>query len=60
MSNIILIQDLMDQRARKEQELLFYSTKLQELEEKRNHVMKEIALTVKILEMIKKEKITNV
>jgi hypothetical protein len=60
MSNIILIQDLLDQRKRKEQELLFYSTKLAELEEKRNWVMKEIALTNKILLMIKNEKIVNV
>lgn len=60
MSNIILLRDLLDQKKRKEQELLFYSTKLAELEEKRNMLMKEIALTNTILTMIKKENIKSV
>lgn len=57
---IILIQDLLDQRKRKEQELQFYSNKLAELEEKRNYVLQEIALTSRILAMIKREDILQI
>lgn len=60
MSEIILITDLIDLKARKEKELDFYREQLRELQVKMFFVQKEIDLTVDIIDMIEKEKIVEI
>ena len=59
-SNIIVIQDLLDTRARKEKELAFYQEELRKLQEKMHFIKLEIRLTSDIISMIENEKILEV
>lgn len=59
-SKIIVIQDLLDTRARKEKELHFYQEELKKLEEKMHWLKMEIRLTTEIISMIEKEKIIDI
>jgi hypothetical protein len=57
---IILIQDLLDQKKRKEKELAFYLGKMKEYEEKLHFLQREIALTEKIIRLIEKDNLTEI
>jgi hypothetical protein len=56
---IILIQDLIDTKLRKEQELEFYEKELEKLQQKMWWVQKEIQLTEKIIDIIETEKVMD-
>jgi hypothetical protein len=56
---IILIQDLIDTKLRKEQELEFYQTELEKLQQKMWWVKKEIDLTETIINIIETEKVMD-
>lgn len=58
-SNIIIIQDLLDTKARKERELIFYQEELRKLQEKMHYVQLEIQLTTDIIVMIENEKMMD-
>jgi len=58
--SIILLQDLLDSRKRKQNELEFYNKKLEELSLRRHFIQKEIELTNAIIDMIEKEKMIDV
>ena len=60
MSEILMISDLMDIRARKLKELEFYTQQLEELKLKMVFIQQEIALTNKIIDMIEKETIIDI
>ena len=60
MSEIILISDLLDIRARKLKELQFYSEQLDELRMKMLYIQKEIDLTNQIIKMIETETIMDI
>lgn len=60
MSSIILIQDLIDSKLRKEQELAFYQGELEKLQQKMHYVQAEINLTNKIIEIIETEKVLDI
>ena len=60
MSEIILISDLLDIRARKLKELQFYSEQLDELKMKMLYIQKEIDLTNQIIKMIETETIMDI
>jgi hypothetical protein len=59
MSDIILINDLVDLRARKRKELEYYNKQLEELRYKMLFIQKEIDLTSDIIDMIEKEKMLD-
>lgn len=59
-SKIIIFQDLLDTKARKEKELLFYTQELKKLQEKMHYIQLEIKLTTDIIHMIEKEKIVDI
>ena len=59
MAKIILLSDLKDLRKQKEQELRFYTEKLEELNKKMFFIRKEIELTNFIIEIIEKENIVD-
>ena len=58
-TNIIIIQDLLDTKARKEKELIFYQEELRKLQEKMHYVQLEIQLTTDIIVMIENEKMMD-
>ena len=58
-SNIIIIQDLLDTKGRKERELIFYQEELRKLQEKMHYVQLEIQLTTDIIVMIENEKMMD-
>ena len=58
-SKIILISDLLDNKKRKEKELLFYNEELNKLLEKMNYLKHEIKLTNNIIQMIEQERIRD-
>jgi len=60
MSEILMISDLMDIRARKLKELEFYTQQLDELKLKMVFIQQEITLTNKIIDMIEKETIIDI
>lgn len=60
MGTIVLLQDLIDQRKRKQEELSRYSKSLEDLKTKLEYLRREIALTEKIIAMVKKEEIIEV
>ena len=60
MSEIILITDLLDIKARKMKELEFYNKQMSELKEKMFFIQKEIQLTSKIIDMIQKETMLDI
>lgn len=59
MATIVLLSDLKDLRKQKEQELRYYSQRLEELNKKLFFIRKEIELTNFIIDLIEKEKITD-
>ena len=60
MSEILMISDLLDIRARKMKELQFYSEQLEELRIKMLYIQKEIALTNQIIKMIEAETLIDI
>lgn len=60
MSEILLISDLLDIRARKIKELEFYMQQLEELKLKMVFIQKEIQLTNQIIDMINKETVIDI
>lgn len=60
MSEILLISDLLDIRARKLKELDFYNEQLKELQFKMVFIQKEINLTNQIIDMIERETIVDI
>lgn len=59
MGTIVLLQDLIDQRQRKQEELARYTENLAILKTKLDYLRKEIALTEIIISMVKKEEIVE-
>jgi hypothetical protein len=59
MSEILLIKDLIDLRARKKTELEYYNKQLKELRTKMIFIQKEIDLTNNIINLIEKEKVID-
>ena len=57
---IILIQDLIDSKLRKEQELEFYQKELDKLKLKMWSVQKEISLTNTIIDIIETEQVVDI
>jgi hypothetical protein len=60
MSEILLMSDLLDIRARKLKELEFYNQQLKELQLKMVFIQKEIELTNRIVDMIHKETVIDI
>ena len=60
MTDIIVMSDLLDIRARKLKELEFYNQQLKELQLKMVFIQQEIQLTNKIINMIEKEQIIDI
>jgi hypothetical protein len=60
MSEILLMTDLLDIRARKLKELEFYNQQLKELQLKMVFIQKEIELTNRIVDMIHKETVIDI
>lgn len=60
MSEILMISDLLDIRARKMKELQFYSDQLEELRIKMLYIQKEIELTNQIIKMIETETLVDI
>lgn len=60
MTDIILMSDLLDIRARKLKELEFYNQQLKELQLKMVFIQQEIQLTNRIINMIEKEQIIDI
>ena len=60
MSEILLINDLLNIRARKLKELEFYNQQLKELQLKMVFIQQEIGLTNKIIDMIEKETVIDI
>lgn len=58
--NIIIIQDLLDTKARKIKELYFYNEELKKLQEKMKWLKMEIKLTEDIIAMIEREKMVDI
>ena len=58
-TNIIVIQDLLDTKARKEKELAFYQDELKKLQEKMHYIQLEIQLTSDIIVMIEHERLMD-
>jgi hypothetical protein len=56
---IILLEDFLEQRIRKEQELKFYEEELAKLQEKMFWVRREIDLTNTIIRVIKDESVVD-
>lgn len=59
MAKIILLSDLKDLRKQKEQELRYYSERLEELNKKMFFIRKEIELTNFIINLIEKENLVD-
>ena len=59
MAKIVLLSDLKDLREQKEQEMRYYSERLEELNKKMFFIRKEIELTNFIIDLIEKEKIID-
>lgn len=59
-SKIILITDIYEIRKRKEEELAYYHEQLEKLQNKMFFIKKEIDLTNLIIELIEKEKVTEI
>ena len=57
--SIVLLQDLNDIKKRKQSELEFYTSQLNELKLKMSFIKHEIDLTSKIIIMIEKEEILD-
>lgn len=59
MGIIINLQDLIDLRERRKQELEYYSKRLEELNKKLYFIKKDIDLTSYIIELLEKEKLLD-
>lgn len=59
MAKITLLSDLKDLRKQKQQELKYYSERLEELNKKLYFIRKEIELTNFIIELIEKENLVD-
>lgn len=59
MATIVLLTDLKTLREQKQQELKYYSERLEELNKKLFFIRKEIELTNFIIDLIEKEKIID-
>jgi hypothetical protein len=59
MAKIILLSDLKDLRKQKEQELRYYSERLDQLNKKMFFIRKEIELTNFIIDLIEKENLVD-
>lgn len=59
MAKIILLSDLKDLRTQKEQELKYYSERLDELNKRLFFINKEIQLTTFIIDLIEKENLVD-
>ena len=59
MATIILLSELRDLRKQKEQELKYYTNRLEELNKKLFFIRKDIELTNFIIELIEKENIID-
>ena len=56
---IIIIQDLLDTKRRKERELLFYNEELRKLQERMHYLRLEINLTTNIIHLIETERMLD-
>lgn len=56
---IVLFQDLLDSKARKEKELEFYNEELRKLQSKMWDLQKEITLTNDIIRLIETERLLD-
>ena len=59
MAIIVQLSDLIDLRKQKEQELKYYTERLEELNKKLYFIRKEVELTNFIIDLIEKEKIMD-
>jgi len=59
MAKIILLSDLKDLRKQKEQELKYYSERVDQLNKKMFFIRKEIELTNFIIDLIEKENLVD-
>jgi hypothetical protein len=59
VATIILLSDLKDLRKQKEQELKYYSERLEELNKKLFFIRKEIELTNFIIDLIERENLVD-
>ena len=56
---LILLEDFLEQRLRKEQEISYYEKQLQEIEKKLFFLRKERELTATIIDMLTREKVVD-
>jgi hypothetical protein len=56
---LILLEDFLEQRLRKEQEISFYEEQMKEIERKLFFLRKERELTATIIDMLTKEKVLD-
>ena len=59
MAIIVQLSDLIDLRKQKEQELKYYTERLEELNKKLYFIRKEVELTNFIIDLIEKEKMMD-
>ena len=57
---IVLLTDFIEQKVRKEKELEFYTSQLEELQKKMFFQRKEIQLTNYIIEIVENEKVLDI
>ena len=57
---LILISEFLEQKLRKEQELVFYIKELEELQRKIGYLKQEVSLTNTIINMIKTEQVYDI
>lgn len=56
---LILLEDFLEQRLRKEQEISYYEEQMQEIERKLFFLRKERELTATIIDMLTREKVVD-
>jgi hypothetical protein len=59
MANVILLQDIYELKKRKEKELVYYKSKLQEIQKKLYWAEQELKITQHIIKIIEEETITK-
>ena len=57
---IIMLSDVLETKARKEQELKYYQEQLEKLQQKMFFIQKDIELTNLIIDLIEKEKVMDI
>lgn len=57
---IIMLSDVLETKARKEQELKYYQEQLEKLQQKMFFIQKDIDLTNLIIDLIEKEKVMDI